>query len=105
MTHEGAEARRYLRRQRYGVLSTLSKKLDGYPFGSMVPFMLDHAARPVIYISRLAEHTKNIDADSRASLLVHEPAAEVQAAARSTGSQPRATRRALVNMAHEARAR
>lgn len=84
MNHEGAEARRYLRRQRYGVLSTLSKKLDGYPFGTMVPFMLDHAARPVIYISRLAEHTKNIDADPRASLFVHEPAADLQAAARLT---------------------
>ena len=84
MTREGADARRYLRRQCYGVLSTLSKKLDGYPFGSMVPFMLDHAARPVMYISRLAEHTKNIDSDPRASLLVHEPTANVQAAARLT---------------------
>lgn len=84
MTPEGTEARRYLRSQRYGVLSTLSKKLDGYPFGSMVPFVLDHAARPVIYISRLAEHTKNIDADPRASLLVHEPVADAQAAARLT---------------------
>jgi hypothetical protein len=84
MTHEGTEARRFLRSRRCGVLSTLSKKLDGYPFGSMVPFILDQAARPVIYVSRLAEHTKNIDADPRASLLVHEPAANVQAAARLT---------------------
>jgi len=41
------------------VLATISKKLDGYPFGSRVPFVLDHTARPVIYISRLAEHTKS----------------------------------------------
>src|SRR5450756_1033892 len=66
MTHEGAEVRRYLRRQRYGVLSTLSKKLGGYPFGSMVPFMLDHAARPLIYISRLAEQEPEIVAHMNA---------------------------------------
>jgi putative heme iron utilization protein len=48
------------------VLSTLSKKLGGYPFGSMVPFMLDHAARPVIYISRLAEQKPEIVAHMNA---------------------------------------
>ena len=79
-----AQARRYLRTQRYGVLSTLSKKLGGYPFGSLVPYVLDHAARPVILISGLAEHTRNIDADPRVSLLVHEPANDVQAPARIT---------------------
>jgi hypothetical protein len=80
----GAEARRYLRRHRHGVLSTLSKKLDGYPFGSVVPCVLDHAARPAIFISRLAEHTRNLDADPRASLLVHDDSADAQAAARLT---------------------
>lgn len=79
-----AQARRYLRAQRYGVLSTLSQKLGGYPFGSLAPYVLDHAARPVILISRLAEHTRNIDADPRVSLLVHEPAGDLQAAARVT---------------------
>lgn len=79
-----AQARRYLRAQRYGTLSTLSQKLGGYPFGSLAPYVLDHAARPVILISRLAEHTRNIDADPRVSLLVHEPAGDPQAAARIT---------------------
>lgn len=80
----GSEARRYLRAQRHGVLSTLSRKLGGYPFGSVVPYMLDHDARPVILVSRLAEHTKNIGADPRVSLLVHEATADVQAGARLT---------------------
>ena len=77
-------ARQFLRRQRHGVLSTLSEKLDGYPFGSIVPLVLDHAGRPTLLISRLAEHTRNIDADSRVSLLVHEESSDVQAAARLT---------------------
>jgi putative heme iron utilization protein len=79
-----SEARRYFRAQRYGVLSTLSLKLGGYPFGTVVPYVLDHAARPVILISTIAEHTKNIDADARVSLLVHEASDNVQANARLT---------------------
>lgn len=80
----GVEARRLLRRQRHGVLSTLSKKLEGYPFGSVTPFVLDHQARPVILISTLAEHTRNIEADPRVSLLAHDSSADIQANARVT---------------------
>jgi putative heme iron utilization protein len=80
----GDEARRYLRHHLHGVLSTISKKLDGYPFGSVVPCVTDHAARPVILVSRLAEHTKNIEADPRVSLLVRDRAADPQESARLT---------------------
>jgi len=80
----GRAARLYLRRRHHGTLSTLSRKFAGYPFGSVVPYVLDHAARPVILISRLAEHTKNIDADARVSLLVSDPSDDVQAGARLT---------------------
>jgi putative heme iron utilization protein len=81
---EGTEARRYLRRHHAGVLATLSKRLGGYPFGSVVPFVLDHDAQPVVLVSRLAEHTRNMAVDPRASLLVHDAAADVQTAARLT---------------------
>lgn len=80
----GAAARAYLRRHHSGVLSTISKKLAGYPFGSVVPFILDHAARPVILISRLAEHTRNIESDARVSLLVNDAVRDIQAGARLT---------------------
>jgi len=82
--NEGSEARRYLRAHRHGALATISIKIAGYPFGSLVPFVLDHSAQPVVLVSRLAEHTKNIAADPRVSLLVHEPAADIQAATRLT---------------------
>jgi len=78
------EARRLLRRCRSGALATVSKRLHGYPFASVVPFMTHYDASPVLLISRLAEHTKNINADPRVSLMVHEPGADVQAAARLT---------------------
>lgn len=79
-----SEARRLLRTQPHGVLSTLSKKLDGYPFGSITPFVLDASACPVILISTLAEHTKNIEADARVSLLAHTGGNDFQASARVT---------------------
>ena len=80
----GAAARAYLRRHQGGVLSTISEKLGGYPFGSLVPYVLDHDARPVILISRLAEHTRNISRDARVSLLVSDAGADIQAGARLT---------------------
>lgn len=84
MSAQGDEARRFTRGQTSAVLSTLSKRLEGFPFGSVSPFLLDHAGRPVILISEIAEHTKNIDADPRVSLIVQPFSADMQATARVT---------------------
>jgi len=65
------EARLMLRAHRYGVLSTLSKKFDGYPFGSITPYLVDHDGSLLILISSIAEHTKNILNDPRVSLITH----------------------------------
>lgn len=56
-----------------GTLGTLALDPPGTPFGSVAPFGLDDHGRPVILISELAEHTKNLRADPRASMLVVEP--------------------------------
>src|SRR5262249_42709145 len=82
--NRGQEARRYLASRRSGVLSTASARYHGHPFGSLVPYALDHAGRPVILVSRLAEHTKNIAADPRASLLARDETEDPQAGARAT---------------------
>ena len=66
------EARRMLRAHRYGALGTLSKKFDGYPFGSITPYLTDHDGSLLIFISALAEHTKNIQHDTRVSLITHD---------------------------------
>ncbi len=66
------EARRMLRAHRYGALCTLSKKLDGYPFGSITPYLMDHDGSVLILISALAEHTKNIRHDPRVRLIAHD---------------------------------
>lgn len=66
------EARRMLRAHRYGALATLSRKFDGYPFGPITPYLVDHDGSLLILISTIAEHTKNITQDPRVSLITHD---------------------------------
>ncbi len=66
-------ARALIRRLDAGVLSTHSVEIEGYPFGSLTPFVASHEGRPVIYTSELAQHTRNILADSRLCLTVYDP--------------------------------
>ena len=67
-----------------GILSTLSLELAGYPFGSVVSFAPDRAGLPVLLISSIAEHTRNLQADPRCSLIVTEPGDDGQALGRLT---------------------
>lgn len=69
----GQQARRLLRRYQYGVLSTLSQTMPGYPYGSFIDYVTDHQGRPVMLISALAEHTRNIHHQPHVSLAVHDP--------------------------------
>ncbi|PYS08079.1 MAG: heme iron utilization protein [Acidobacteria bacterium] len=83
---EHNEARRLFLQQSFGVLSTISLDVPGYPFGSVTPYCADRQCRPVIYISRIAQHTRNILADPRVSLTVLEKgdSDDVQARGRLT---------------------
>ena len=63
------EAKQFLRSTRSGILSSFSDKFVGYPFGSVMPFVLDHDCQPIIFISSIAEHTKNIISNPKVSLL------------------------------------
>jgi putative heme iron utilization protein len=58
---------------RIGTLSTISRKQQGFPFGSVMPYGLDETGRPVFLISTMAMHTQNLQADPRSSLLVTQP--------------------------------
>ena len=51
-------------------LSTVSRKHPGFPFGSLMPFALDSAGRPLFLISNMAIHTQNLKTDARCSLFV-----------------------------------
>ncbi|MDD0973134.1 HugZ family protein [Pseudomonas fontis] len=78
-------ARELLLKEYRGVLSTNSKSMPGFPFGSVVPYCLDADGNPLILISRIAQHTHNLQKDPKCSLLVGERGAEdVQAVGRLT---------------------
>ncbi|GER57119.1 root border cell-specific protein-like protein [Striga asiatica] len=53
-----------------GVLSTVSLKYNGYPSGSMVDFACDAFGSPLLAVSSLAVHTKDLLANPKCSLLV-----------------------------------
>jgi putative heme iron utilization protein len=79
------QARELLLKEYRGVLSTHSKSMPGFPFGSVVPYCLDAQGYPLILISRIAQHTHNLKLDPKCSLLVSEREAEdVQAVGRLT---------------------
>ena len=66
-------------------LATQSSQLPGYPYATVVPNVLDECHRPLLLVSALAEHTKNLLADHRVSLsLLESGTANVQTAARIT---------------------
>lgn len=66
------EASALIRRSRTVSLASHSVQLPGYPHVSWLPMVADQAARPMLIISRLAEHTQNILQDNRVSVLLHD---------------------------------
>jgi len=54
----------------YGILSTHSLAVEGYPFGSLVPYIIDSQGHINLLLSELAEHTKNIQANNKVCLTI-----------------------------------
>jgi putative heme iron utilization protein len=65
-----AEVRALLASESVGLLSTISVHRAGFPYGSLTPFALSAAGAPLLLLSGLAAHTKNLLADPRACLFV-----------------------------------
>lgn len=80
----GAEARALLLEGYQGVLSTHSQEMPGYPFGSVAPYCLDAAGCPLLLISELAQHTKNLRANPHCSFIVVAHGEDIQVNARLT---------------------
>ena len=72
---DAARARELVESTTTGFLSTLAVDPAGYPFGSIVAYALDDTGRPLLCISDLAEHARNLAHDPRASLLAVEAGA------------------------------
>lgn len=67
-------ARKVLRSASTGALATLAER--GTPFASLVTVASDHDGAPLLLLSTLAVHTRNLDRDPRCSLLLVAPGGE-----------------------------
>eukprot|EP00741_Cyanophora_paradoxa_P013373 tig00020684_g12914.t1 len=76
------EARTLMHLGRTGILSTLSKRLPGYPVGSVVGYATDAHGLPFFAFSSLSLHTQNLFTDARCSLTVLQPSFASMADAR-----------------------
>ena len=56
---------------RWGALATLAT--DGYPLTSLINIAFDRDGTPLMLASRLSDHTTNLLADPRCSLLISDP--------------------------------
>ncbi|MFV3078056.1 HugZ family protein [Niveispirillum fermenti] len=70
----GLQARALMRGSGEATLATLSRPgvqggMDGWPMPSLVLVAFDLDATPLLLISRLAEHTRNLEGDPRCGLL------------------------------------
>ena len=79
------EARALLRAEKAAVLTTLSQRRPGWPSASLVPYALGASGEPILLLSAIAQHTRNLEADPRACLFVHDAAA----AAKDARTAPR----------------
>ncbi len=69
-THDAAaDAARLVRATSKAALATLDQA-TGHPYASLVTVALDADAAPILLLSGLARHTRNLEANPRASLLV-----------------------------------
>lgn len=59
-----------LHRRPIGTLATHLREPEGFPFPTTLPFAPDARHCPVIVVSRLAEHTRNLQVDARAGFLL-----------------------------------
>jgi putative heme iron utilization protein len=64
------EAKRLLRSIRAGALATIAQ--DGFPFASLVNVATDFDGSPLLLMSGLSAHTRHLDAEPRASILLAE---------------------------------
>ncbi len=70
------QARDLFNSEYQGILCTHSIDVEGYPFGSVVPYCLGNNGQPVILISTIAQHTKNILSNTKVSLIATEGQAD-----------------------------
>ena len=66
------QARTVLRSRRSAALATAMATETGWPYASLVTVACDVDGSPILLLSGLSDHTRNLDRDPRASLLLED---------------------------------
>ena len=61
-----------MRSQHTAVLSTHSVTMQGYPFGSVMPFLMTEEGNLVVYASDIAQHSRNMKKNNKVSLCIYD---------------------------------
>lgn len=61
---------RLIRSRFTAVLASNSIVMPGYPAAAALPYALDHHDKPLVFISRLAQHSRNLRADNKVSMSI-----------------------------------
>ena len=64
------EAVSFFRSDKTAILSTISNKHRGYPFGSFVTYVSGWDRTVFLYLSDLADHTKNLKRDHKSCITI-----------------------------------
>ena len=64
------DAKTLLKSQDHGIFSTISKKFPGYPFGSLLPYMVTEDDQIICWVSQIAQHSINLQEEPKASLTI-----------------------------------
>lgn len=72
-----AEVRHWLLSATTATLCTIAAEAEiaGWPFGSLTPFALGGDGTPIVLLSEIAQHTRNLRRDPRVALFVRDPSA------------------------------
>ena len=64
------EAVAFYRSDKIAVLSTISKKYEGYPLGSFVTYVSGWDRTIFLYLSDIADHTKNLKTNHKSCITI-----------------------------------
>lgn len=67
--------RNLIAKQRNAVLCTAHAAMEGWPFGSIVPYAVLPTGDLAVFLSDISEHSKNLHSDARATIFVADPSA------------------------------
>ena len=85
------QARKLLDQSSSGSLATQSLKHPGFPFVSLVQYTTSECGEPLLLLSSMATHSRNIQKHNQVSLLIrndpHEPAGSTDAKSNSADEQ------------------